>query len=1242
MSGSSNDTDNKVLRLSRSHIAWVGAAYLLVFLLFFLGIRHGVGQYWDWSFPYFKDQLDTFFFNKSSSWVSASMGSPLGYSSDYFLRFFVVLFGFMQPETLRYLLLAGIFALGSLGMYLLARRHTSAFLSFLLGLAVLINPAIFYKYTAGHFNYLVAFVLFIYMLYYLFYKFKKDLRSAVVIGLFVAGLGVQIQFFIIGAIFLAVFFAFNRQKLGWKYVVVMAGLPFLIHLVWLCNFITGANSTADTSAAAAQVSFKRSSSSNFLNIFTFNFSAATLLSKFYAFYELLWSAALFIFLLWLLMRERHKQTFDVLLLVFLAIMVFMATGLYQQISLGPLTVLYPMLREVGHFAPIIVLVVTLLVARLVRFSAWRWMLVSILLGALFIVGVKFQYYSQGYSFAQARDKFTPFKSIADADKSSYRILAYPFFDKYSFKFLPIEDSEAALPLKNSGHDSFANFSRQSYIQNAVAPYQFHDSVQYKLLQTYDVTVLRPYNVKYIFDFSSIYDTSLEHYVPPTVYDNDLSLIKSDKNFLNKLLAHNPGKLRRINDHVLEVTNYMPHLYATNKIFKVHSQEDGLAASPVVNRALNQNLDYITDGKAAAYTSKLTPLFADPALSRIDKSTGTFTQTVRSSPQTKATAYINTSYAMLLYQITRNQLTIYTDSAGSLALNGQNITDPKGRQVLMQTPIDPAKHYFISYGGNIIPLKTGSLQPIGVGKEGSDFEILASEGDNHITNGSFEQRLWQKSVGDCNNYDTNGAVSMSRDTHMASDGQASLELDATRHDACTNTDFTIDPNTQYLLSFDYQSPNAQTANFFLAYTTDNLHYTKGFRAITDGQWHTLTKLITTPPDQKEAKLYLYALEQGGHAATTNRYDNISLVKLKKIQSGELPMSTNPYKELALMPSTALNFSYTDSNYQYRNLLANGSFERGPWQRKVTDCNNYDLKAAIGVRVDKSQASEGGQSLELQATHHDACERNTANVSEDTDYVLSFDYKTNGAKYYGYAVSFDDPQSTVNREQLRASKTTGWTHATIKIHAPLRASTATFYLYAFEGGGQTNIVHYDNVMVTELPGFADRFYVIQEPQAKISAPSHTTFSGKSPYAKTIHVSGAKTPFFLTLSESYHPKWRLELDNSEVNGLKRWWPQATATQIDDHFKVSGYGNAWLVDPKLCELHGALRQGCTKNSDGSYNLNLLAEFSPQRWFVVSAVISWGSLILSFIYLLLSRGRTVPTYQLPLNRWRTLVRKKK
>jgi Carbohydrate binding domain len=1238
---SSSNTDAKLLHLTRGRLLWILGAYLAIFAVFFWGIRGGVGQYWDWSFPYFGDQMSTFFTNKDASWTSASMGSPLGYSSDYFLRFFISLFGFLPPELLRYSLLVIIFATGALGMYLLAKRHTSSALAFMLGLLVFINPAIFYKYTAGHFNYLVAFTLFIYMLYFLFYKFEKNLRSAVILGLFVAALGVQVQFFVIGGFFLLVFFAFNRDKLGWRYVTVMLGLPLLIHFVWLCNFITGANSTAATSQAAAQVSFKASSTSNFLNIFTFNFSSATLLSKFYAFYELLWNAALFVFLLWLLVREKHKQTFDVLLLVFLAIMIFMATGLYQQINLGPLTVLYPMLREVGHFAPIIVLTVALLVARLVRTSTWRWSLMCVLGIAMVIVGIKFQYYSQGYSFATARQDFAPFKAIADSDTSNYRILTYPFFDKYSFNFLPTDNSDD-FPLKNSGHDSFSTFSKQAYIQNAIAPNNFQTSVQYQLLQTYDISVLRPYNVKYIFDFSSFYQSNYDRYVPATTYNNDLSLIKNDPHFLDKLLARNPGKLRRINSHVLEVVQPVPHVQTTASVLNFQSSDDAQAASTFVGQALHKPLDYVTDATKAAQTTSVTPLFADPTQSSVDKQSGSFSQTVASS-KGQAALYVNTSYVSLLYQISHNLLTLYTDNAGDLVLNNQALaSNTAGRKVLTQMRLTPGQQYYLSFNGSILPLKTGDVERAGVGKAGDSFSLLTADGSNLISNGSFEQKLWEQQVGDCNNYDGNPDLGMQRTTQTASSGKASLELSATRHDACTSTDLKLTGNTNYLLSFDYQSPNAQTASFFLSYSQDDLSYAKGFRAINDNQWHNLTQQITTPAQPGNARLYLYALEGDGKTATVNHYDNVSLVKLRDYQDGQLPAQANPYKKIDL-PAGQQQFTYKDTGYQYQNLLANPSFERGPWQKNVTDCNNYDGAAKIGMYIDQHDASNGTQSLALEATHHDACTRTSVTVTPNKDYLLSFDYKTNGAKYYGYAASFDDPQTTVTREQLTAGKTSGWQHATIKVHAPANTSTMTLYLYAFEGQGRTNIVHYDNVSVAQLPDFSDRFYVVQQPSQNLQAPKSTSFSGQYAFEKTIHIQGATSPFFVSLSETYHPKWRLELDNGAVNGMQRWSPTAAGTTVSDHFMMSNFANGWLVDPaKICLQGDKLRSGCQRNSDGSYNIALIAEFVPQRWFTYGSLISWLTLITSVIYLTASRGQIMPTYQLSPKQWRHFMRRSK
>jgi hypothetical protein len=1213
--------------LKRHPVVSVLAVYTLFFGLFFWQVRVGFGQYWDWSFPFFSDQIPNIFAGKDSSWIQAAGGSPLNYSSDYFFRFVVSLFFFMPPETLHYVFLVLMFGAGATGMYLLVRSHTTRGFAFLLGLLTWINPALFYKYTAGHFNYFLSFVLFIFLLYFLLNHYKKDLRSNIIVGLFFAFIGTQIQFFIITAIFLVVFFLFNREKFSWKYLPVMAGLPFLINLVWLMNFATGAVDTAETGANAAKVSFKASSASSFLNIFTFSFSKATLLSRFYVFYELLWNALLYIFLFWLLARgsTKRKERFDLVLLTGLVIMMFMATGLFQVLNIYPLTVLYPMLREVGHFAPVIVLCALILIARLVQETRWRWGLLFVIIGSLFMVGVKFEYYSQKISFAEARSSFAPFKEIADNDKGDYRILSYPFFGKYTLRNEPA-DKPGDLPLKNSGHDSFAAFSDQPFVQNAVPPHLFQDSVQYRLLQTYDIDVLRPLGVKYIFDFQKIYESQYNLYVPAATYNNDLRIIKADPHFFDKLIAANPGRLKRVNDSVLQIVDPMPRFTALPQVF-VADEDDTpakLAGTQLFTRQqLGEAFDYVTDTGLKPYAAEVSQLFASPERSRLDKRRGTFTQTVKAGEG--ATLYSNQTYRELSYEASNTQLTIYAQTAPPLNLNGQPLGQTSaGRQVVGVVPINASTTYYVSLGGNSTRVRAGENGRIGSGKAGQDITILRGAASNLISNSSFEQNLWESKVGDCNNYDGNGAVSMKQDQSMASAGSSSLLLSATRHDACTSAEVKLEKQAQYLLSFDYQSTNAATASFFLSVKGEGTPLAKGSRAVVDQKWHTSTSIIQTGDQAGAARLFLYALEGDGRTPTENRYDDVELVRLEPVQTVGIPSGEATYTKTALAQGNQ-EFTFTDPNYRYTNLIANPSFEKGPWHPNVGDCNGYDAFPRITMAIDPREKTNGNQSVRLSATRHDACVHATANVHPGTDYLLSFDYKTTGTKTYGFTTSFDNPGATLSRRQL-TSDGEGWHTERQVIRVPEGASTLTLFLYAFESNGRAeNIVNYDNVNLAELPDFTDRFFVMQPAKKELSHPKIQASPTTSQTKRTMHVSAASKPFFVALSETYHPRWQLSLNAGAAVLPMHMAPPPGVT----HATVSGSVNGWLVDPiKLCEDGKYVRAGCTERGHGVYDINLRAEFTPARWFGVGAAISWASVLGAGAYLIFVRAKELPTYR--------------
>ena len=115
--------------------------------------------------------------------------------------------------------------------------------------------------------------------------------------------------------------------------------------------------------------------------------------------------------------------------------------------------------------------------------------------------------------------------------------------------------------------------------------------------------------------------------------------------------------------------------------------------------------------------------------------------------------------------------------------------------------------------------------------------------------------------------------------------------------------------------------------------------------------------------------------------------------------------------------------------------------------------------------------------------------------------------------------------------------------------------------------------------------------------------------NPSKKTVNVKGATTSFFLATSESYHPQWRLMFNNEKTKSkIMSLLPSTPADSIpsNDHFELDGLFNGWYIDvDKLCKE----QQLCTLNADGTYDLELVAEFTPQRWFYVGLIISGTTL---------------------------------
>ncbi|MDD4409346.1 MAG: hypothetical protein PHW52_01695 [Candidatus Pacebacteria bacterium] len=589
-----------------------------------------------------------------------------------------------------------------------------------------------------------------------------------------------------------------------------------------------------------------------------------------------------------------------------------------------------------------------------------------------------------------------------------------------------------------------------------------------------------------------------------------------------------------------------------------------------------------------------------------------------------------------------EIILYLKPDGNLLINGDGfdiLSDQK--EVLIKQEVRAGSKYFLkiterkeeqksdgknlkkanalpedSFIRRIIPLDGLKDESIGSLKEGAVLELF-SISENAMNNPSFEKGTWTEKAGDCNNYDKNPAISMSLDQSERTLGRYALKLSALRHNACTNQKFDVVPG-KYIVGFDYQSPNAKRAGSYLKLNDVNETIIKNNLTIGDNDWHSYYEELDVLEGTTSAQIYIYAYESDKKTNNIVRYDNFIFSKVNLEKKIIINDSKEDYKKIELSLSEGENlFEYKEEGHSYDNQFPNGSFEKGSWQEKVGDCHNYDDNRILAMSLNKEKKTDGEQSLQLETTRHIACVSKGIQVDGGRNYILKFDYQSNDSNVAGYYIAFDNPEKTKFSEKITIEGT-DWKTFEKNIKVPEGSKKMTIFIYAYPTDNVTNnVVRYDNFQLIQLPDLEDRFYLVSEPKDKLVEPRETNFDLINPTKKMVHVKGATTPFFLAMSESYHPQWELQMNNEKIQGfLDSWWPFAKREKIGDeyHYKLANFLNAWYVD--TAELCKDDNKACKKNEDGSYDIEMVVEFWPQRWFYLGLLISGTTLVGCVSYL--------------------------
>lgn len=84
-------------------------------------------------------------------------------------------------------------------------------------------------------------------------------------------------------------------------------------------------------------------------------------------------------------------------------------------------------------------------------------------------------------------------------------------------------------------------------------------------------------------------------------------------------------------------------------------------------------------------------------------------------------------------------------------------------------------------------------------------------------------------------------------------------------------------------------------------------------------------------------------------------------------------------------------------------------------------------------------------------------------------------------------------------------------------------------------------------------------------------------------------------------------IQNDNLSDGHFYETWFEKPVDDNQNHLMVNGYANSWNINPNELCLNNAK---CVKNADGSYDLELVIEFWPQRLFYIGLFISGTTLV--------------------------------
>ncbi len=498
-----------------------------------------------------------------------------------------------------------------------------------------------------------------------------------------------------------------------------------------------------------------------------------------------------------------------------------------------------------------------------------------------------------------------------------------------------------------------------------------------------------------------------------------------------------------------------------------------------------------------------------------------------------------------------------------------------------------------------------LRSMGVAR---DYYTVFTAGQSILRNGNFPDESLPP-LRDCTDYFDKGDYK--KTTNNSREGNY-LEVSVNHHIACQDFgDIKLNGAENLLFEFDHNSVTGKFLGYTVEFDENKIGSEKIFNTGGSG-WRTEMVRVPVPKNANTAKV------------TFRFYKNIrqpilGITQLRNVSVKPMKTQVNrsfkdDLKEMSLKGnSNNGSFQFDSGGEQLANLIPDPSFENRLWQEKVSDCNAYDDDPIINMDRRQNIASDGKYSLELSAKRHIACTGvNNIKVKEGGLYYFAFDHQSQNARTAGYYIGFNDKAGSRITEQIDTGQV--WDRYKRYIRIPFGADNIDLVMYSYSDERRATINYvnrYDNFFFGEIPDINTKYAVLQSPGRQMKVPKSTDFQNVSTVKKNVKISGGIDPFVLEFAERYDVRWRLMSTNQRV-----------AVNLDDHYRLNNFMNAWYVDPiEHCKNSAS---DCSKNNDGSYDFEMTIVYVPQKWFGYGKVVSGVTLAGVVVYLIYHHSRRI------------------